>query len=488
MIDFITELFIMTNSAKEVLSAYSFISNLSLEQIIDVGNQSKNGKPIPSFSEDLLIKLCAEARKVFKKEENILSIDGDLIIVGDIHGSLHDLLRILKFVDKKQFKVLFLGDFVDRGNFSLECITLLFAKKIIYPDSFFLIRGNHEFDSLCSKYGFKKEILNHHNPKKFNDKDSILEFLFDDENQAENQEDHINNISYSESTNLNCYQYSNELYEAFIKTFSFLPIASIVNKTTFCVHGGLSPLLEKVDFLKCIARPIGTFEENSVLEDLVWSDPTSSYSSLYRPNHRGRGYLFNEDSVTNFLNANSLKRIVRAHQCVKNGIHEHFNQKCITVFSASSYSCDMGNYCGILKLNKEDDTVQYMMFPPIHRLSKSETVYCKVVPQKSLYFSMRHPKPVFKAKTSKMAKNTADNSKEKGMKAQRDFNGLKINCHVNPALIANYRKSSFHFVQIDKANSPQKGINRSLSLPTDLLINQDNILNDDEKSENQQDK
>lgn len=93
---------------------------------------------IPSFDEELIIDLCFNAQNIFQKESNILELEGDLIVVGDIHGSLHDLLRILKFIQEGKFNVLFLGDYVDRGNFSLECITLLYALKIIYPDQYYI--------------------------------------------------------------------------------------------------------------------------------------------------------------------------------------------------------------------------------------------------------------------------------------------------------------------------------------------------------------
>ena len=76
--------------------------------------------------------------KFFPKKKNILSIDGDTIVVGDIHGSFHDLLRILHFSNSKNSNVLFLGDYVDRGEFSLECITILFALKVINLNSYFL--------------------------------------------------------------------------------------------------------------------------------------------------------------------------------------------------------------------------------------------------------------------------------------------------------------------------------------------------------------
>ena len=154
----------MEKKASYILTAYSFLSTHSLDELLDVGYQIRKGKPIPSFDESLLIDLCAEAQQIFEKESNVLKLEGDFIIVGDIHGSLHDLIRTLNFIFEKKTKALFLGDYIDRGQFSLECITLLFALKVMYPDTIYLLRGNHEFDSICSLYGFKNEILNYNNP------------------------------------------------------------------------------------------------------------------------------------------------------------------------------------------------------------------------------------------------------------------------------------------------------------------------------------
>lgn len=446
--------FMMNNTASYILSAYSFITDLPLHELLEVGHKEKDGHPIPSFSEDMLINICKSAQDIFKNESSLLKIEGDLIVVGDIHGSFHDLLRILKYVEQKKEKVLFIGDFVDRGNFSLECITVLFSLKILRPDNYFLIRGNHEFETLCNTYGFKSEILN---------KKEEIFFFEDDENKNENVEEY--------HTNKNCYEYTEMLYNAFIRAFSYLPLAAIVNDTTFCVHGGLSPLLKKVELLNVIKRPITSFEENMIITDLLWSDPSSKSLTPYRQNYRGCGFLFNEKAVKNFLEKNNLKRIVRGHQCVKNGICEHFNKKCITVFSASSYSCDLGNYSAVFRICKSDDSVEYKTFPPLHRLDKKNALYYKFVQQKSCYFSMRSRNSLFKGKTKNSKKSLIENASKSLMKNKRDFNGLKYHCHVSPALAINSgRKSAFPFILVQSKNDEIKGINHSSSLPNNLLI------------------
>ena len=178
--------------------------------------------------------LIGVPKRIFENEENIIKLDGDVIVVGDIHGSFHDLLRILKYVQENDNKVLFLGDYVDRGDFSLECITILFSFKVLYPNNFFLLRGNHEFDTMCNQYGFKDEVLNYHNPKKV--KESIHDNDYsraEKEKKPNKSKTSIKNKKYDEyyasHNNMDCYNYSEKLYEAFLQTFSYLPNGCVVN-------------------------------------------------------------------------------------------------------------------------------------------------------------------------------------------------------------------------------------------------------------------
>lgn len=363
----------MTQTSSYILSAYNFIYTFSQEKLLNVGYQFKDENPIPSFDESLLIDLCSEAQNIFANENNILEIEGDLFIVGDIHGSFHDLLRILNIIVNSNNKVLFLGDYVDRGNFSLECITILFALKVQYPDRYFLIRGNHEFDSICSQYGFKDEILNYHNPKKSQKSTSPVKTMTCDmKTQSETQD--INDYN-----DVGCYKYSEKLYDSFIRAFSYLPICAVVNKSVFCIHGGLSPKLDKISSIEnLITRPIDRFEDNQLLCDVVWSDPSSNSKNSFDENPRGCGYLFNLNSVMFFLMKNSIKNIIRGHECVKKGSLSHFNGKCITVFSASSYNKNMSNYSSILEISQNEDKVNSITFSPINRLLKSDALYYKV--------------------------------------------------------------------------------------------------------------
>ena len=448
----------MEKKASYILSTYSFISTHSTEDLLDVGYQIRNGNPIPSFDENLLIDLCSETQQVFEKEDNILEIEGDFIVVGDIHGSLHDLLRILKFIIESKSKALFLGDYIDRGNFSLECITLLFALKVMYPETVYLLRGNHEFDSICRQYGFKNEILNYNNPYKF--------------------EDNLLGDCYSSEKNNDCYEYTESLYKAFIQAFAYLPIGAIVNKTTFCVHGGLSPKLDLIDDInKKIKRPIYSFEENDLLADLLWSDPSSRTNYSFDENPRGYGYLFNGDAVNNFLKANSLNQIIRAHQCVLKGFQSNFCEKCVTVFSVSSYGSFMGNSSAIIQLFQEGDSIKASAFAPLRQLLKSEAFYYKVqmLDQNKINnrvcISLLRPQVMKCNQASRMIpnKNNKPIKMNKGIKT--NYSNLIASPLARPKFVTNGRKSHQYL-----KNSALIKSSSSNNYNAQVIINDENNL------------
>ena len=72
----------------------------------------------------------------------------------------YDLLNIFKLngLPSRDNPYLFNGDFVDRGSFSVECIFVLFGFKLLYPDHFFMSRGNHESENMNKMYGFEGEV------------------------------------------------------------------------------------------------------------------------------------------------------------------------------------------------------------------------------------------------------------------------------------------------------------------------------------------
>jgi hypothetical protein len=99
--------------------------------------------------------LIMAAEDVFKEQPVLLELVPPINILGDIHGQFKDLLYHFDcggFPPKANY--LFLGDYVDRGHFSIATICLLLAFKVKFPENFFLLRGNHECKSINRIYGF----------------------------------------------------------------------------------------------------------------------------------------------------------------------------------------------------------------------------------------------------------------------------------------------------------------------------------------------
>lgn len=89
-----------------------------------------------------------------------MQLDDPVTIVGDIHGQFYDFIKLLEpdiGGDPDSNKYLFLGDYVDRGCFSIEVLILILSIKISYPKTVVMLRGNHECRQLTSYFNFRLE-------------------------------------------------------------------------------------------------------------------------------------------------------------------------------------------------------------------------------------------------------------------------------------------------------------------------------------------
>ena len=216
----------MTEVAEFILSCYKNI----LEENVSYFNTQNGQIKLPFFTEEILKKLIENTIENLQTKESIIFFEGPCFIIGDLHGNIFDLLRIIHYTGGiKRSKIVFLGDYVDRGNFSIEVITLLFSLFCLSPNDIVLLRGNHEFESVNSQYGFKNDILNEY--------------------------------------------HSEELYQLFNNAFSWLPLSCIIDNKLFCVHGGLAPDLLSITQLINLKRPIIDFS-NPLVHGMVWADPT----------------------------------------------------------------------------------------------------------------------------------------------------------------------------------------------------------------------
>lgn len=270
---------------------------------------------IPIYDQQTLNSLCQNSIEVLKNGSSLIELTGPIIVVGDIHGNIKDLIKIFHiFGTPPNTKYLFLGDFVDRGTESIAVISLILAFLCSYPTHTFLIRGNHEFSHINHAYGFYDEIR-----RKYN---------------------------------------SDELWMSFQQVFNWLPLAAIIDNLVFCVHGGLSPLMTSLDDIRKLQLPIANYLQNTMISDLVWSDPNDAVQGFCL-NHRGSGQIFGADTVETFLKNNKLALLIRAHQCTIAGIRPFANFAGITLFSSSDYCLAFRNKCGVISIKERNEISFY---------------------------------------------------------------------------------------------------------------------------------
>ncbi|TVY33403.1 Serine/threonine-protein phosphatase 2B catalytic subunit [Lachnellula subtilissima] len=268
------------------------------------------------LTEEQALYIIEEGTKILKQEPNLLEMDAPITVCGDVHGQYYDLMKLFEVGgDPAETRYLFLGDYVDRGYFSIECVLYLWSLKIWYPNTLWLLRGNHECRHLTDYFTFKLECK---------------------------------------------HKYSEKIYEACMDSFCALPLAAVMNKQFLCIHGGLSPELHTLDDLKNIDR----FREpptHGLMCDILWADPLEEFgqektSEYFVHNHvRGCSYFFSYPAACNFLEKNNLLSVIRAHEAQDAGYRMYRKTRTtgfpsvMTIFSAPNYLDVYNNKAAVLK-------------------------------------------------------------------------------------------------------------------------------------------
>lgn len=254
-------------------------------------------------------EVCAQYRELAMEEGNVQRVQAPVSIVGDLHGQFYDLLELFELNGRPPaVSYLFLGDFVDRGFYSLETFLLLVCLKVRYPDKVTLVRGNHESRQVTQVYGFYDECV-----RKFG--------------------------------NAAVWRLCTELFDYLILG-AVIPEASV-----FCIHGGLSPNFDTLDEIRRIDRKREVPHEGP-MADLMWSDPDEIEGWGVSP--RGAGYLFGGDVVARFNHQNNVKVIARAHQLVMEGYKWMFDSSLVTVWSAPNYCYRCGNVAAVMNVGDDE--------------------------------------------------------------------------------------------------------------------------------------
>ncbi|KAH9577192.1 Calcineurin-like phosphoesterase domain [Trypanosoma melophagium] len=269
------------------------------------------------LKEDIIRTVLRRVRPVLMSQPMLVNLEAPVNVCGDIHGQINDLVEIFRAGGMPPAsRYLFLGDYVDRGKYGTEVITVLLGLKVLYPDKMYVLRGNHESDSICRIYGFFDEVKR---------------------------------------------RFSVKLFKEFTDVFNCLPIAALIEEIALCMHGGLSPELQHLQQINQIRRPL-VVPDMGLACDLLWSDPEEN-SSGWMQSERGVSYTFGEDVVRRVCEKLNIDIVLRAHQVVDNGYAFFADRRLVTIFSASNYCGEFTN-SGAMMVMDETCKCSFQIFKP----------------------------------------------------------------------------------------------------------------------------
>ena len=281
-----------------------------------------------------LVMVLLEALKALKAHPNVVPIPvdatSDVTVCGDTHGQYYDLLNIFKLNGNPSpsNRYLFNGDFVDRGSYSVENVSVLLAFKALFPNDFFMSRGNHEGQGLNRVYGFEGEVKQ---------------------------------------------KYDEPVYDLFQEVFNALPLAHIVNEKIFVAHGGL---FSKDNVTIAEIQQVNRFRDipdEGLMCELMWADPRPMPGR--GPSKRGVGHSFGPDVTDNFLATNRLQLFIRSHEVQENGYAMMHQDRLITVFSAPNYCDQVGNKGAFIRFSGSGTTPAFSTFSEVPHPGKRAMQY-----------------------------------------------------------------------------------------------------------------
>ncbi len=278
-----------------------------------------HGTPL---SESEVQHLCNKARETLTLEANVQPVSAPVTVCGDIHGQWHDLMELYRIGGSApDTNYLFMGDYVDRGYYSVETVSLLVCLKVRYPERIHILRGNHESRQITQVYGFYDECV-----RKYG---------------------------------------SANVWKMFTDLFDYFPLTALVENQIFCLHGGLSPSVDTLDHIRQLDR-VQEVPHEGPMCDLLWSDPDDRQGWGISP--RGAGFTFGQDVSEQYNQRNGLMLVARAHQLVMEGYNWSHNKNVVTIFSAPNYCYRCGNQAAIMEVGENDESKpSFLQFDPAPR-------------------------------------------------------------------------------------------------------------------------
>lgn len=265
---------------------------------------------------DVELILAEEGKGTGGRREGSLIVlePSPMVVIGDIHGDLRALETILRETEIEEkiqdgWKLVFLGDYADRGPDPLGVYGKLFELKLDHPASVHLLKGNHEAPDVVP---FQPHDLPWHIKASFPDK-------------------------------------WREVYADMVRVQQLMPVAAISNSWLLLLHGGLAPGLNRDSLVK------PTMED---LKLILWSDP-SEQGARVSPSPRGAGIRFNAEVTREVLGRLGVRHLIRSHQVTPEGYRFNHQGMVLTIISAKNvFELQQGAYLAIKPFEPLDSGIR----------------------------------------------------------------------------------------------------------------------------------
>lgn len=295
-----------------------------INKVIDIHKKEYSEKNIEILSKHDNIRKASRYLEKNKRAHNIYYLNGDekYYFIGDLHSDVFTLKNILDKVNffeelrNNDFKLVFLGDYVDRGKNHLDVISYLLTLKYLFPNNIILLRGNHD------DYHYLNEKMT---------------LLLKQESDIENENDfsfYINNLIIENKT------FDNKIGNSYLNFFNSLATVAFIKKTSLvlmAVHAGIARpnnnTEQRFGYIECLADLNNTeiidVMTKSIVDNILWSYPVEE-SSIDR--YVEFKFPFNEEDFDYFQEKIGFDKFVCANETSNSG-KSLFSKRLYSVFS-----------------------------------------------------------------------------------------------------------------------------------------------------------
>jgi len=293
-----------------------------MDSLIYMMEQSSQTRTIPNPEISTLNDVDESGS--FKDIITIMQDEKQLYISGDIHADSVSLTEILKktgfYNDCNSTKILFLGDYIDRGRNRLNVINLLITLEFLLPKNILILKGNHELY--------------------IKDKNGVILSPMQGSNKASYFFTFLNMLSNNEEYKA---IFPKHFIQSYADYFDNLPIMALINLSNIkicAVHGGLPrPDLQIQDYYSNYESLTDFLDSEkndqigmSLNNGLLWSDPYDGVPEGFRNSSKIR-FKFNQAHFTAFCKKYEIDLMLRAHEAHDDGYKTYYNNRLISVFS-----------------------------------------------------------------------------------------------------------------------------------------------------------